>query len=574
MPLRKVQSAVIADSAITSAKIATDAVTTTKIASGAVTAADLNSDVNNVINNVTVDTVFTGQSITIPAGTTAQRPASPSVGMVRYNTTTGLVEQYNSAGWQGIDSPPVVTSQSGVINENTSSTITVNGSNFKPGSVVFVEGNAVNGIPRALTTTFVSTTQLTANTNASSVNFTGNSTYDIKVTNPSGLSSTLSPAGTIDRDPIWNTGAGTLATIQDEFGSYSPIATVSASDPDGTTITYSITSGALPTNVTLNSSNGQISGNPQNVSGSTTFTFEVTAASNTQSVPRTFSIIVNPAPDGTSSSRAASSAVAIKNLTSTTTNGLYWINIPTVGVTQVFCDMNTNGGGWMHVGTISDNNEARGYVTGTSQQSGGSHPWAAPLFATQNSGIWENTSTLGSQSFTADFKGAAWVYMPMTQLLMKDQGDTLRNLFFTNSGQISSQTLSSWFASLRWAVNGSETSSAAYNGGRVTGLNITNFGVVDPVLESGNKSVMLFKFGEADGVQDGNKDRSMIASHFWNGSQGVDGPSGIGCFRSADPSQGGWYQTYRDIVPTSSGYPDEPPNSISGSPYNYTMWVR
>lgn len=339
MALRKVQGGAIADNAITSAKIA----------SGAVTAADLNSDVSTVINNVTVNTVFTGDSITIPAGTTAQRPTSPTAGMIRYNITTGLVEQYNAAGWQGIDSPPTVSSYSGIINENTNSTITVNGTNFKTGSVVYVEGTAVGGIPRALTTTYVSSTQLTAATNAASVNYTGNASYDIKVSNPSGLSATLSPAGTVDRDPIWSTGAGTLATIIDEYGSYSPIATVSASDPDGTSITYSISSGALPTNVSLNSSNGQITGNPSNVSGSTTYTFDVTATSNTQAVPRTFSIIVNPALDGTSSARAATSASAIKSLTGTTSDGKYWLK-PTGGsgtAFEAYCIMSRDGGGWV-----------------------------------------------------------------------------------------------------------------------------------------------------------------------------------------------------------------------------------
>lgn len=339
MALRKVQSGVIADNAITSAKIA----------SGAVTAADLNSDVSTVINNVTVDTVFTGDSITIPAGTTAERPTSPTGGMVRYNTDTGLVEQYNSAGWQGIDSPPTVSSYSGIINENTNSTITIGGTNFKPGSVVYIEGAAVGGIPRALTTTYVSSISLTAVTNAGSVNYVGNGSYDVKVTNPSGLSATLSPAGTVDRDPIWSTGAGTLATIADEYGSYSPIATVSASDPDSTTITYSISSGSLPTNVTLNTSNGQISGNPSNVSSPTTYTFDITAASNNQSVPRTFSIIVNPALDGTSSARAATSASAIKTLTGTTTDGKYWLK-PTGGsgtAFEAYCIMGRDGGGWV-----------------------------------------------------------------------------------------------------------------------------------------------------------------------------------------------------------------------------------
>ncbi len=35
----------------------------------------------------------------LPAGTTAQRPASPATGMMRFNTTTGLVETYNGSAW-------------------------------------------------------------------------------------------------------------------------------------------------------------------------------------------------------------------------------------------------------------------------------------------------------------------------------------------------------------------------------------------------------------------------------------------------------------------------------------------
>ncbi len=35
----------------------------------------------------------------LPVGTTAQRPAAPATGMVRFNTTTGLVEIYNGSAW-------------------------------------------------------------------------------------------------------------------------------------------------------------------------------------------------------------------------------------------------------------------------------------------------------------------------------------------------------------------------------------------------------------------------------------------------------------------------------------------
>jgi hypothetical protein len=53
--------------------------------------------------------------------------------------------------------------------------------------------------------------------------------------------------------------------------------------------------------------------------------------------------------DGSSTVRAAPSAKYIKNLTGTNTDGVYWINLPIVGPTQLYCLMNSvvDGGGWM-----------------------------------------------------------------------------------------------------------------------------------------------------------------------------------------------------------------------------------
>lgn len=50
--------------------------------------------------------------------------------------------------------------------------------------------------------------------------------------------------------------------------------------------------------------------------------------------------------DGSTSAKAAPSAKHIKQLTNTTTNGVYWITVNN-NPTQVYCDMNILGGGWM-----------------------------------------------------------------------------------------------------------------------------------------------------------------------------------------------------------------------------------
>ena len=157
---------------------------------------------------------FTGtEGIEIPKGSSADRNGTPNQGTLRYNTDLGLAEFYTATGWAGVDAPPTVSNISGTINEDSDSVITITGTNFKQLSIVTIEGAGVSDTPRDLVTTYVNSTTLTAQTNASSVGYIGGASFTVKVTNPSGLGATLDPAGTIDRDPVWVTNAGSLGTV-------------------------------------------------------------------------------------------------------------------------------------------------------------------------------------------------------------------------------------------------------------------------------------------------------------------------------------------------------------------------
>jgi hypothetical protein len=52
-----------------------------------------------VINGSQIANFVSTGAVDIPAGTTAQRPASPVNGMMRYNTTTLSVEGYANNTW-------------------------------------------------------------------------------------------------------------------------------------------------------------------------------------------------------------------------------------------------------------------------------------------------------------------------------------------------------------------------------------------------------------------------------------------------------------------------------------------
>tara|TARA_R100001460_G_scaffold50746_1_gene89208 strand:- start:1482 stop:2282 length:801 start_codon:yes stop_codon:yes gene_type:complete len=221
----------------------------------------------------------------IALGSTSQRGST--TGQIRFNSTLGLAEYYNGSQFKAIDSPPIINSiDDGDIDSAAggNQTIVITGSNFSSTVTVLLEATSGSDITPS-TVTRNSETQITI-THAKSDFVNANEPYSITVTNSSGLSGKLSNAIYVDNDPSWTTSAGALGTK--EIGDTGNHFTLSASDPDGDTIAYTVQSGSLPTGTSLNSSTGVISGT---IGGSaTTYNFTVRATANSKTTDRAFSI--------------------------------------------------------------------------------------------------------------------------------------------------------------------------------------------------------------------------------------------------------------------------------------------
>ena len=236
---------------------------------------------------------FTGtDSVTISSGTTGERVNGTA--KIRFNSTLNLMEYYDGSNWKSIDSPPSVSGftiddiggsavTSGTIDNEASgtSTIEVLGSLFDINNgVVSFEGTSETISP--VSTTRNSTTKFTVTVTKSSFDTT-NAPYTIKVLNGSGLSGQLTGAISNDSDPpVFTNAADTNFNI---FDAGRASVTISASEliqaapiKDSSTA-YSVSTGALPSGLTLNGASGVITGNTSAVGSDTVTTFSITATS-------------------------------------------------------------------------------------------------------------------------------------------------------------------------------------------------------------------------------------------------------------------------------------------------------
>ena len=181
------------------------------------------------------------------------------------------------------ETKPTITSISPDTITNAQTSITVTGTNFVNG--INVEAVGTNGsIVQADTVTFGSATSVSAN-----LTIPTDGTYFIRLENPNGLAVRSSTALlTVSDAPTFTTAAGSLGSMA--AGSAANFTVAATSD---STVSYSVTSGALPGGLSLNSSTGAITGTESGTTAETTYNFTVTATdAESQTANRAFSITV------------------------------------------------------------------------------------------------------------------------------------------------------------------------------------------------------------------------------------------------------------------------------------------
>jgi len=229
----------------------------------------------------------------VASGTTAQRGST--AGQWRYNSSTGYFEGRNDTAFSTLEPTPTIASVDDTEVDSAgggNQTIVVSGTNFSSGGTITFIGNAGTDFD-ASTTTYNSTTQVTAVAPKASF-LNAQEPYKIKFTSATGASGTSANGLiSVDNTPTWSTSAGTIYTGNDL---QNVSVTVSATDAEGDTISYSETTSVLSgAGLSINSSTGVISGTPTGVSNNTTYTFTIRATAGSKTVDRQFSIVITDA---------------------------------------------------------------------------------------------------------------------------------------------------------------------------------------------------------------------------------------------------------------------------------------
>ena len=252
------------------------------IADDAITSADLGDDI-----------ILSGDYVKVPVGNTATRPSGASAGYIRFNTTEGTLEQYDGSAWSQMPKPPIISTLSypgsvTAVSPDGGDVVTISGSNFETGVNVFFRSSTYTAT-YATSVTRTNSTSLSVTTPALTAG-----DYDVIVENNDGSHAILTSGLTSNAAPSFSTASGSLGSIQVDQAITK--ITIVASEADSGDIVYTVTTGSLPTGLSLDSSAdsaGTISGTPTGYSAETTVNFTITATDDeNQTTTRNFSLTV------------------------------------------------------------------------------------------------------------------------------------------------------------------------------------------------------------------------------------------------------------------------------------------
>jgi len=282
----------LADSIVTAAKIATDAVETVKVKDLNVSTAKLAADaVTNAKTEFTPGLEIKGDGASAAGKLTLnceqnthavhiESPAHSAGAGYTLTLPTGVGTDgqvlatdgttSNQLTWvDAVEAKPTVTAVSTVILPDTTTSVTITGTNFASDSthVPIVEAvSATNAYTRASVVSWASATSISATFNLPSGD------YRVRVENPdgnAGMSTNAILQSTIA--PTWTTASGSLGDFEKEATiSVTVVATADSA------ITYAKTSGTLPGGLSLATATGIISGDETGSTATTTYTFDIT----------------------------------------------------------------------------------------------------------------------------------------------------------------------------------------------------------------------------------------------------------------------------------------------------------
>ena len=164
---------------------------------------------------------------------------------------------------------PTVTAVSAIIPVDTTTAVTITGTNFESNSTVVPKVEAISSAGVTTSASAVSRNSATSITTSFNLAL---GDYRVRVANPDGLAgSSTNAILQVSSAPTWTTSAGSLGTV---VAGGSVNFTVAATSDSA--VTYAKTSGAFPGGATLNTSTGVISGTETGSTTTTTYTFEIT----------------------------------------------------------------------------------------------------------------------------------------------------------------------------------------------------------------------------------------------------------------------------------------------------------